>query len=100
MIDFNTLFQIEDMIVYDDENDLMALMNQNEEIYCSIDLLAQYGETNGFNSLKFYTACEEAFVNASNDMKEVLNQQKIFDAENLVSFVMGFAYAKRYFQIF
>ena len=96
---FDISLQVEDFVNSDSE-DLMALMQENEEVYCGMDSLAQYGETVGFNSTEFRAACEEAFVNASYDVTAALASNDIYKTDDFISFVIGFAYAKRYFKMF
>lgn len=96
---FDISLQVEDSINYD-EVDMMDILQQNEEVYCGIDSLAQYGETVGFNSVEFRAACEEAFVNASRDVIAALASNDIYETDDFISFVVGFAYAKRYFKMF
>ena len=96
---FDMSLQVEDFVNSDSE-DLMALMQENEEVYCGIDSLTQYGETVGFNSTEFRAACEEAFVNASYDVIAALVSNGIYETDDFISFVVGFAYAKRYFKMF
>lgn len=96
---FDMSLQVEDFVNSDSE-DLMALMQENEEVYCGIDSLAQYGETVGFNSTEFWAACEEAFVNASYDVTAALRSNDIYKTDDFISFIIGFAYAKRYFKMF
>ena len=96
---FDISLQVEDFVNSDLE-DLMALMQENEEVYCGIDSLAQYGETVGFDSVEHSAACEEAFVNASEEVIAALSSKGIFETDDFISFVTGFAFAKRYFKIF
>lgn len=96
---FDITLQVEDSINCD-EADMMDILQQNEEVYCGIDSLAQYGETVGFNSIEFSAACEEAFVNASHDVIAALASKNIYETDDFISFVVGFAYAKRYFKMF
>ena len=96
---FDISLQVEDSINYNDA-DMMDILQQNEEVYCGIDSLAQYGETVGFNSVEFRAACEEAFVNASRDVIAALASKDIYETDDFISFVVGFACAKRYFKMF
>jgi len=96
---FDMSLQVEDFVNSDSE-DLMALMQENEEVYCGIDSLAQYGETVGFGTTQYYAACEEAFVNASKEIISALSFYGIYTAEGFSSFVTGFAFAKRYLKMF
>ena len=96
---FDMSLQVEDFVNSDSE-DLMALMQENEEVYCGIDSLAQYGETVGFSSTEYSVACEEAFVNASKDVIAALSSNSIYETDDFISFVTGFAFAKRYFKMF
>lgn len=96
---FDISLQVEDLMNYDDA-DMMNILQQNEEVYCGMDSLAQYGETVGFNSTEFHAACEEAFVNASYDVTLTFISNDIYETDDFISFIVGFAYAKRYFKMF
>ena len=96
---FDISLQVEDLTNCD-EADMMDILQQNEEVYCGMDSLTQYGETVGFNSTEFRAACEEAFVNASYDVTAALVSNGIYTTEDFSSFVTGFAFAKRYFKMF
>lgn len=96
---FDISLQVEDLTNCD-EADMMDILQQNEEVYCGMDSLAQYGETVGFNSTEFRAACEEAFVNASSDVIAALASNGIYETDDFISFIIGFAYAKRYFKMF
>lgn len=96
---FDISLQVEDLTNCD-EADMMDILQQNEEVYCGMDSLAQYGETVGFNSTEFWAACEEAFVNASYDVTAALRLNGIYKTDDFISFIVGFAYAKRYFKMF
>lgn len=96
---FDITLQVEDLINCDDA-DMIDILQQNEEVYCGMDSLAQYGETVGFNSTEFRAACEEAFVNASSDVTAALASNGIYETDDFISFIIGFAYAKRYFKMF
>ena len=96
---FDMSLQVEDFVNSDSE-DLMALMQESEEVYCGIDSLAQYGETVRFGTTQYYAACEEALVNASKEIISTLAFYGIYTTEDFLSFVTGFAFAKRYFKMF
>ena len=96
---FDISLQVEDLTNCD-EADMMNILQQNEEVYCGMDSLAQYGETVGFGTTQYYAACEEAFVNASKEIVSVLSFYGIYTTEDFISFVTGFAFAKRYFKMF
>lgn len=99
MNSFDIALQVEDVMTSNEE-DFIRLMEMNENVYDGIDTLAKYGEQVGFNSVEFSAACEEAIVNATSDVVKALDYQRIFDVEDFISFVIGFAYAKRYFHLF
>lgn len=96
MENFNILLHIEDLTNYGSTN-IMDILQQNEEVYYGMDSLAQYGKAVGFNSTEFYAACEEAFVNASYDVAAALSSIGIYETNDFISFIVGFAYAKKIF---
>lgn len=99
MENFDILLQVEDLTNYDGA-DIKDMIQQNEKVRCGMGSLAQYGGVVGFNSTEFQAACDEAYENASYDVEVALASSGIYDINDFIPFVIGFAYAEKYFNIF
>ena len=51
--------------------------------------LCKYGMTVGFTSIEFYSACEEAFVNADRQIALLLEEKGVETVDEFVMFVRG-----------
>ena len=55
--------------------------------------LCKYGMRVGFQSIEFYSACEEAFVNADRPIALLLEEKGVETVDEFVMFVRGYGFA-------
>ena len=55
--------------------------------------LCKYGMRVGFTSIEFYSACEEAFVNADRQIALLLDKKNVETVDEFVMFVRGYGFA-------
>lgn len=55
--------------------------------------LCKYGMKVGFTSIEFYSACEEAFVNADRQIALLLDKKNVETVDEFVMFVRGYGFA-------
>ena len=99
MNSFDITLHTEDIMNYE-KDDAAALIKLNDDIYNGVDSLVLYGDEVGFSSAEFSAACEEAYNYATCETTDALRNKEIFNVKDFTSFVIGFAYAKGFYQLF
>ena len=94
---FDSLRQVEEMAYewgdYDEVLEGIARAREEREnkknLRRGITELCKYGMYVGFTSIEFYTACEEAFVNADKSTLLFLQARGIETVDEFIMFVRG-----------